>query len=98
MKDVKEMTSAEKRELVKLLLPDIAEELMLTTKVIANDGTRAHVLPVRFLNTHQISAESRQTLISTIETAQTASTVEEKLEAVIGGLETLKAIALGHNQ
>ncbi len=94
--NINDMTPAEKSALIDELMPCIVQKLMNTSSVIVNDGKKAVILPVRFLNSHQISTVSRGHLNDAIETAKNASTVDEKLAAVVAGLEVIKTIAIGN--
>ena len=95
MNDVKDMTHAEKNALVAELMPHFVEQLMKTDLVITNDGEKAVKLPVRFLNSYQISTESRGDLDTAIAEADSATTIAALKVAVKNGLNAFKRIAVG---
>ncbi len=96
MKDVKDMTHAEKNALVAELMPHFVEQLMKTDSVITNDGQKATTLSVRFLNSHQISTESRGALDASLKETEDATTILGLRAAVYDALAIIKNIAVGN--
>lgn len=95
MQNVKNMTFEEKDALVTELMPFFVKKLMNTTEVITNNGERAVKIPVRFINSNQVSTHSREELNGAIEDANSATEFDELKVATVRGLRRLEVILVG---
>ena len=94
--DIQDMSPTELNKVVDAIFPLLVQKFANTSEVIVNNGSHGQKIKMRFLNSNQISADSRVSLDTALQAMLDAPSVEELGKAAHDFGTVIKTIAIGN--